>query len=57
MNQKNIQLRHAVIFGSITGGAISVFLLLLYFLALLNNKTLTTVSGFIFVFMPVMLYG
>jgi hypothetical protein len=48
MNKNSTQLKHSIIFGVITGGVISLYLLTLYFFAALNNTALANISGFLF---------
>jgi hypothetical protein len=49
MNQNSTQLRHTLIFGTITGGGILVYLLVLFFTAMLNNKGLSNIASFLFI--------
>jgi hypothetical protein len=49
MNRNTIQLKHSVVFGAITGSAIGIIMLLLFFFAMMNNKALSNLSGFIFI--------
>ncbi len=49
MDQKALQYKHVLTYGSITGGAIVLFMLLMYIFGMLNNAALTNVSGILFV--------
>ena len=49
MESKNSQFRHALIYGSVTGGIIVVYLLILYIFGMMNNMKLVNMAGVFFV--------
>ena len=59
MESKNSQLRHALIYGSVTGGIIVIYLLILYIFGMMNNMKLVNMAGVFFIigaFISVKLY-
>lgn len=49
MDPKNSQFRHALIYGSVTGGIIVIYLLILYIFGMMNNMKLVNITGIIFI--------
>jgi hypothetical protein len=49
MDQSTTQFRHALIYGSITGAIIVIFLLLLYIFGMMNNSAMNNIAGILFV--------
>ena len=45
MNSNNSQLKHALIYGSVTGGMIIVYLLILFVFSMMNNSKLINISA------------
>jgi len=49
MESKTSQFRHTLIYGSVTGGIICFYLLLLYMFSMMNNTKLVNITGLFFV--------